>query len=71
MIPLDDNFSPFHQFQNCSRILLKKEDREVELRRTKRPNLTYLEKKSIKKQILLKCKKVSICPYCGQYNGEY
>ena len=36
----------------------------------KRPGLGYLQKKGLKKKVLEKCKKTSICPYCGTYNGN-
>ena len=33
------------------------------------PNLGYLEKKKIRKQILEKASKNSTCPHCGELNG--
>ena len=36
----------------------------------KRPNLSYLQKKGLRKKIGEKTKKVSVCPYCGANNGR-
>lgn len=37
--------------------------------KVRNPNLTYLARKSLRKQIQDKCKKVSLCPHCGDING--
>lgn len=54
--------------KTCSRILLPPDVRQTFLDSFKRP-MTYLQRKSAKKKVWEKCKKVSICPYCAATNG--
>ncbi|XP_021363401.1 DNA-directed RNA polymerase III subunit RPC1-like isoform X1 [Mizuhopecten yessoensis] len=54
--------------KECSEILLQSEVKTNFLESIKRP-LTYLQSKAMKKKIYEKCRKVSICPSCGAYNG--
>lgn len=53
----------------CSHVMLKDEDKVMFTKRLKNPNLSYLAKKSIHHQVLLKAKKFSKCPFCGTING--
>lgn len=55
--------------KNCSRVLLPLETRAVHLRKVGNPNLSYLEKKSLRKKTNEACRKISICPFCSSYNG--
>ncbi|XP_013420118.1 DNA-directed RNA polymerase III subunit RPC1 isoform X2 [Lingula anatina] len=55
--------------KTCSRILLQDNDRKHFLEVLKRPGMTYLQKKMLKKKIMEKAKKNANCPYCGSYNG--
>lgn len=32
-------------------------------------NLSYLVRKSLRKQIQTRCKKINVCPHCGDING--
>lgn len=56
-------------FQTCARVMLKEPDKVIYGRRLLNPNLSYLAKKSIASQILVKSKKHTKCPYCGSING--
>lgn len=49
--------------------MLKDADKVIYGRRLLNPNLSYLAKKSIASQILVKSKKHTKCPYCGSING--
>lgn len=53
----------------CARVLLNDKDRMSYYIKVRNPNLTYLARKSLRKQIQDKCKKVSLCPHCGDING--
>lgn len=53
----------------CARVLLNDKDRMSYYTKVRNPNLTYLARKSLRKQIQDKCKKVSLCPHCGDING--
>jgi DNA-directed RNA polymerase III subunit RPC1 len=35
-----------------------------------KPVLTYLHKKSLRKRVHEKAKKTTLCPYCGELNGN-
>ncbi|XP_045213702.1 DNA-directed RNA polymerase III subunit RPC1-like isoform X1 [Mercenaria mercenaria] len=52
----------------CSRVLLPTDVRKTFLESFKRP-MTYLQRKSAKKKVWERCKKVSVCPYCAATNG--
>uniref|UniRef100_A0A8C4YNB1 DNA-directed RNA polymerase subunit n=1 Tax=Gopherus evgoodei TaxID=1825980 RepID=A0A8C4YNB1_9SAUR len=55
--------------KTCCRILLSSEERKQFLDYLKRPGLTYLQKRGLKKKVSEKCRKKSTCPYCGAFNG--
>lgn len=55
--------------QTCSRVLLSNKERVTFRSRILNPNLPYLSKKALRKQILDKTKKVSVCPHCRSLNG--
>ncbi|XP_005098920.1 DNA-directed RNA polymerase III subunit RPC1 [Aplysia californica] len=55
--------------KSCSAILLSDQQKENYHRSLKRPNLSYLQKKSLRKQIYDACRKVKTCPICGTHNG--
>jgi len=55
--------------KDCSRVLLDSKTREQFIISLRRSNLGYLAKKNLRKKIVEKCRKVSICPYCGAFNG--
>ena len=50
-------------------MLLDEKDKLSYLNRILNPSLTYLNRKALRKNILTKCKKISLCPYCGDING--
>ena len=49
--------------------MLTNDLRKHYLTRVLNPNLDYLSRKALRKQILEKAKKTSICPHCGEQNG--
>jgi len=55
--------------KSCSSVLLNDKLRAVFGPKLKKPNLPYLVKKKLRKDIMEKCKKVSICPHCNAKNG--
>ncbi|KYO27634.1 DNA-directed RNA polymerase III subunit RPC1 [Alligator mississippiensis] len=55
--------------KTCCRIMLTSEEKKQFLDYLKRPGLTYLQKRGLKKKVSEKCRKKSICPYCGAFNG--
>ena len=55
-------------FKTCSHVL-PPEKRKSFQGRLKSPEIPYLVKKSLRKQIQEACKKISRCPYCGDING--
>lgn len=55
--------------KRCSRFLLR-DSADVFRMKIRRPELSYLEKKSIHKDIVAKCKKIKICPHCKFINGS-
>lgn len=55
--------------KRCSRFLLP-ESADAFRAKIRRPDLSYLEKKSIHKDIVAKCKKVKQCSYCKFMNGN-
>nr|XP_033798341.1 DNA-directed RNA polymerase III subunit RPC1 isoform X2 [Geotrypetes seraphini] len=56
--------------KTCSRIMLSPEERKQFLDYLKRPGLTYLQKRGLKKKIADKCKKKNSCHHCGAFNGS-
>ncbi|KAJ8676229.1 hypothetical protein QAD02_012015 [Eretmocerus hayati] len=55
--------------KKCSHVMLQPKDKKAYLDRVLNPNLNYLSRKALRKQILEKAKKCSICPSCGELNG--
>ncbi|KAI1236429.1 hypothetical protein IHE44_0001722 [Lamprotornis superbus] len=55
--------------KTCCRIMLSVEERKQFLDYLKRPGLTYLQKRGLKKKVSEKCRKKNTCPYCGAFNG--
>lgn len=64
-------FSLKYFFQNplCARVLLPEKIKAVFYQKVRNPNLSYLSRKALRKQIQEKAKKVSVCPECGDING--
>lgn len=56
--------------KRCSRVLLNEEQRSSYRFRLRKPELSYLEKKALHKDICDKCKKIKKCPFCGAVNGQ-
>lgn len=50
--------------------MLSQEEKQQFLDFLKRPGLTYLQKRGLKKKVSDKCRKKSTCSYCGAFNGE-
>ncbi|XP_074596921.1 RNA polymerase III subunit A isoform X2 [Brevipalpus obovatus] len=55
--------------KKCSRILLPNDLQVKNKARLLRPDLSYLDKKAIYKDICDKCKKIKVCQYCHFANG--
>lgn len=55
--------------KTCGRVMLNASDRATFLDSLKRPSIPYLQKKALRKRVLDKCKKQSICPFCNAING--
>ncbi|EDO36291.1 predicted protein [Nematostella vectensis] len=55
--------------KNCCRVLLPPAEKKQFLDTLKKPNISSLAKKGMKKKIVEKCKKISHCPYCEDLNG--
>ncbi|XP_051169994.1 DNA-directed RNA polymerase III subunit RPC1 [Leptopilina boulardi] len=55
--------------KKCSSVMLIKDIKKNYLNRVLNPNLDYLSRKALRKQILEKAKKTSVCPSCGEQNG--
>jgi hypothetical protein len=51
--------------------MLSQEEKQQFLDYLKRPGLTYLQKRGLKKKISDKCRKKSTCHHCGAFNGEW
>lgn len=49
--------------------MLREIDKEVYSKKLLNPHLSYLAKKAIHSQVLLKAKKTTKCPNCGATNG--
>ncbi|KAK2176857.1 hypothetical protein NP493_625g00001 [Ridgeia piscesae] len=55
--------------KTCSRVLLSPEHRQTFLDQLKKPNMSYLQKKALKKKIIERCKKSTNCTFCDTQNG--
>ncbi|OXU26333.1 hypothetical protein TSAR_003123 [Trichomalopsis sarcophagae] len=55
--------------KKCSQVMLNPKDKKMYLDRVLNPNLSYLSRKALRKQILEKAKKCTTCHYCGELNG--
>lgn len=55
--------------KKCSCVMLSKADKLQYRFKVVNPNLGYLDRKALRKQILLKAKKTTICQNCGELNG--
>ncbi|CAG9763359.1 unnamed protein product [Ceutorhynchus assimilis] len=55
--------------KKCAHVLLEESDKNQYRLKLSNPNLSYMTKKSIRKKIVDKCKKIVKCPYCKSTNG--
>ncbi|KAL7303100.1 hypothetical protein TKK_0004313 [Trichogramma kaykai] len=55
--------------KKCSCVLLDSSDKQKFLARILKPDLCYLSKKVLRKEILKKVQKCTLCPHCGELNG--
>lgn len=55
--------------KTCSSIMLSREDKLQFMDQLKRPTLTYLQKRGLKKKISEKCRKRTVCLKCSAFNG--
>ncbi|GBO11352.1 DNA-directed RNA polymerase III subunit RPC1, partial [Araneus ventricosus] len=56
--------------KTCARVLLKPEERMKYSEILKQPNINYLKKKQLRKQIVELCVKKSVCPFCNATNEK-
>lgn len=55
--------------KSCANVMMKEEDKLSFAKRLMNPAISYLAKKAIHSQVLLKAKKHTKCPSCGAING--
>lgn len=55
--------------KTCARVLLPPQEKKQFLDQLSRSGVSSLMRKSLKKKIVEKCKKISHCPYCETLNG--
>jgi DNA-directed RNA polymerase III subunit RPC1 len=55
--------------KSCSRILLVDNEKERFLKQMRSPIVDALQKASIMKRVITRCKKYKICPHCDSING--
>ena len=55
--------------KNCSRVLLPENERQMFLKKMRNPRFDALQKATIFKKVLERCKKSKNCPYCNASNG--
>ncbi|CAD5120480.1 DgyrCDS9046 [Dimorphilus gyrociliatus] len=55
--------------KTCSHVLLPPPEKKKWISVINRPNLPYLQKKTLRKKISEQAKKISVCPYCSAVNG--
>ncbi|KAL2614065.1 hypothetical protein R1flu_025757 [Riccia fluitans] len=55
--------------KSCARILMPEEERKLFLKRMRNPRAEILQKKAIYKKAVERCKRVKLCPRCGDTNG--
>ncbi|VEN45805.1 unnamed protein product, partial [Callosobruchus maculatus] len=55
--------------KDCASVMMSEEEKQTFRIRLSNPNLSYMTKKTIRKKIVDKCKKVQKCPYCKELNG--
>ncbi|XP_071808638.1 DNA-directed RNA polymerase III subunit RPC1-like isoform X1 [Asterias amurensis] len=56
--------------KGCGSCLLSQAERQTFLDALRRPTLTYLQRKGLRKKINEKCRKQQICLKCGMFNGQ-
>ncbi|GIY43094.1 DNA-directed RNA polymerase III subunit RPC1, partial [Caerostris darwini] len=56
--------------KNCGRLLLNPDERKKYSEILRQPNISYLRKKQLRKQILEQCVKKSACQFCHETNGQ-
>jgi DNA-directed RNA polymerase III subunit RPC1 len=55
--------------KSCSRVLLTEPDRRSYLKRLRNPNIDGVTRNLILKSLNATCKKINVCPWCGDNNG--
>lgn len=55
--------------KSCSKVMMKEEDKLSYTKRLMNPDISYLAKKAIHSQVLVKAKKITKCPGCTAING--
>jgi DNA-directed RNA polymerase III subunit RPC1 len=55
--------------KRCARVLLPPEELASWLRRFRRPGLERAQREAMFRRVLDLCKRVRVCPHCGEWNG--
>ncbi|KAK8814306.1 hypothetical protein WA158_008168 [Blastocystis sp. Blastoise] len=56
--------------KKCARVLISEDEREYHLKRMLNKNADVLHRRRWRKEITELCKKTTICPWCGAFNGD-
>ncbi|CAK9300704.1 unnamed protein product [Gordionus sp. m RMFG-2023] len=56
--------------KNCGKVLLSESQKEHYYTILRKPNISYLQRKALRKKINEVCKKINLCPHCNTYNGQ-
>jgi hypothetical protein len=55
--------------KSCSRVLMPERERLQWARRFRNPRAERVSKEGMFKRVIDRCKRVRLCPHCGDYNG--
>ncbi|XP_065214140.1 DNA-directed RNA polymerase III subunit RPC1 [Planococcus citri] len=53
----------------CARVMLQESEMQKYRVKARNPNLSYLTRKALRKQVHEKAKKATVCPHCDEING--
>lgn len=56
--------------KGCARVLLNEEERHVYVRRLRSQRTERVQREAVFRRVLERCKRVKLCPHCGEYNGS-
>jgi len=55
--------------KGCARVLLTDDERRMFARKFRNDRLERVRREALFRRVLDRCKRVRVCPHCGQYNG--